>query len=106
MNGFQYLSFFSLNWLILRSYEGFFFSFWIHSRPVSGGSLNPARSLGPAIVAWDFKDIWVYITAPTIGAVAGALVFHLLRIRPRPCSADSSPDDGLLVHSIAFSDQT
>ncbi|KAJ6430627.1 hypothetical protein OIU84_021922 [Salix udensis] len=65
-------------------------------RPVSGGSLNPARSLGPAIVSWDFKDIWVYITAPTIGAVAGALIFHLLRIRPRPCSAD----DGLLVHSI------
>ncbi|KAJ6688875.1 hypothetical protein OIU85_005316 [Salix viminalis] len=64
--------------------------------PVSGGSLNPARSLGPAIVSWDFKDIWVYITAPTIGAVAGALIFHLLRIRPRPCSAD----DGLLVHSI------
>ncbi|KAJ6321179.1 hypothetical protein OIU77_011310 [Salix suchowensis] len=74
--------------------------------PVSGGSLNPARSLGPAIVSWDFKDIWVYITAPTIGAVAGALIFHLLRIRPRPCSADSSPDDGLLVHSIAFSDQS
>ncbi|KAF9678048.1 hypothetical protein SADUNF_Sadunf08G0171400 [Salix dunnii] len=72
--------------------------------PVSGGSLNPARSLGPAIVSWDFKDIWVYITAPTIGAVAGALIFHLLRIRPRPGSANSSPDDGLLAHSIAFSE--
>eukprot|EP00258_Populus_trichocarpa_P007307 XP_002311835.3 probable aquaporin NIP7-1 [Populus trichocarpa] len=72
--------------------------------PVSGGSLNPARSLGPAIVSWDFKDIWVYITAPTIGAVAGALMFHLLRIRPQACSANSSPDDDLLVHSIAFTE--
>ncbi|KAG6736567.1 hypothetical protein POTOM_060569 [Populus tomentosa] len=61
-------------------------------------------SLGPAIVSWDFKDIWVYITAPTIGAVAGALMFHLLRIRPQACSASSSPDDDLLVHSIAFTE--
>ncbi|XP_028773957.1 probable aquaporin NIP7-1 [Neltuma alba] len=38
--------------------------------PVSGGSMNPARSLGPAILSWKFKDIWIYITAPISGAVA------------------------------------
>ncbi|PRQ38792.1 putative major intrinsic protein [Rosa chinensis] len=66
--------------------------------PVSGGSLNPARSLGPAIVSWNFKDIWIYICAPTIGAVAGALLFQVLRLRIPPCnpSLTSSPNTCLL----------
>ncbi|XP_050216169.1 probable aquaporin NIP7-1 [Mercurialis annua] len=68
--------------------------------PVSGGSLNPARSLGPAIVCWNFKDIWIYIIAPTTGAIAGALMFHVLRLQCRPCT--SSPNAGLLGHSIDF----
>ncbi|EEF45341.1 probable aquaporin NIP7-1 [Ricinus communis] len=73
------------------------------SGPVSGGSLNPARSLGPAIVSWNFKDIWVYIIAPTTGAVAGALMFHVLRIQRPPCSPTTpSPNTGLLGHSINF----
>uniref|UniRef100_A0A2C9W8Q2 Aquaporin n=1 Tax=Manihot esculenta TaxID=3983 RepID=A0A2C9W8Q2_MANES len=71
--------------------------------PLSGGSLNPARSLGPAIISWNFKDIWVYITAPVIGSLAGALMFHALRVQRRPCnSTDSSSNADLLGHSIAF----
>ncbi|XP_047330178.1 probable aquaporin NIP7-1 [Impatiens glandulifera] len=53
--------------------------------PMSGGSLNPARSLGPAIVSWNFDDVWIYIIAPTVGAVAGAFTFRLLRLRCLPC---------------------
>ncbi|GAV60913.1 MIP domain-containing protein [Cephalotus follicularis] len=68
--------------------------------PVSGGSLNPARSLGPAIVTWKFKDIWIYITAPTLGAVAGALLYRFLRIRHQPSSSNSSPNNNLLGHCI------
>ncbi|KAL6191123.1 hypothetical protein ACLB2K_037515 [Fragaria x ananassa] len=62
--------------------------------PVSGGSLNPARSLGPAIVSWNFKDIWIYVCAPTIGAVSGALLFQVLKLRVPPSnpSLTSSPD--------------
>jgi MIP family channel proteins len=43
--------------------------------PVTGGSLNPARTLGPMIVAFDFTAVWVYIVGPVIGAVLAALAY-------------------------------
>lgn len=36
--------------------------------PISGASMNPARSLGPALVSWQFGSLWLYISAPVIGA--------------------------------------
>jgi MIP family channel proteins len=39
--------------------------------PVSGGSLNPARSLGPMIVAGDLSSVWLYILGPIIGGCLG-----------------------------------
>jgi len=47
--------------------------------PVTGGSVNPARSLGSAIAAWSFADLWIYLTAPFIGAVIGAVVYEFIR---------------------------
>ncbi|XP_057956805.1 probable aquaporin NIP7-1 [Malania oleifera] len=64
--------------------------------PVSGGSLNPARSLGPAIVSWRFKNVWIYLTAPTIGAAAGVLLFRILRLKRQPCTSTPSPNSCLL----------
>jgi glycerol uptake facilitator-like aquaporin len=43
--------------------------------PVTGGSLNPARTLGPAIVAGQFDAVWVYIVGPILGAVLAALAY-------------------------------
>lgn len=39
--------------------------------PVSGASMNPARSLAPAIVSGRLDHLWVYLTAPVLGAVVG-----------------------------------
>ncbi|EYU31219.1 hypothetical protein ABFS82_08G244700 [Erythranthe guttata] len=50
----------------------------------TGASMNPARTLGPAIAAGNYKSIWIYIVAPTLGAVAGAATYTLLKLRPQP----------------------
>jgi aquaporin NIP len=50
--------------------------------PITGASMNPARSLGPAIAAADFTSIWVYLTAPIIGAALAAVTYRFLRSEP------------------------
>ena len=47
--------------------------------PISGASMNPARSLGPALMSWTWTAQWVYILGPMLGAVAGAYVYRWLR---------------------------
>ena len=43
--------------------------------PVTGGSVNPARSLGPMIVAGDLSSVWLYILGPIIGGALAALLY-------------------------------
>jgi MIP family channel proteins len=43
--------------------------------PVTGGSVNPARTLGPQIVAGDLTSVWLYIVGPIVGAVLAALLY-------------------------------
>ncbi|XP_051129111.1 aquaporin NIP1-1 [Andrographis paniculata] len=52
--------------------------------PISGASMNPARSLGPAIVWSKYKGIWIYLLGPTAGAVAGAWVYNIIRFTDKP----------------------
>src|SRR3954468_18371784 len=56
--------------------------------PLTGASLNPARTLGPAIVTGDFTNLWVYLVGPAIGGVAAALLWrYLLRSKGKRTAA-------------------
>ena len=54
--------------------------------PISGASMNPARSFAPALVTFDPGSLWVYLTAPFVGAVLAVLAYRGLR-PPAPASA-------------------
>jgi aquaporin Z len=49
--------------------------------PVSGASMNPARSLGPALVLGDWTGWWAYLAGPAIGAVIAVGIAYVLRGR-------------------------
>jgi aquaporin Z len=51
------------------------------SAPVSGTSMNPARSFGPALVGGDWSAFWVYVAGPMIGAAVAVLCALILRGR-------------------------
>ena len=46
--------------------------------PIEGASMNPARSLGPALVAGDLRDSWIYVLGPLIGALLAVVLTRLL----------------------------
>jgi aquaporin NIP len=53
--------------------------------PISGASMNPMRSLGPALVSGDLHALWLYIVAPLAGAALGGLAYQFVRgEQPRP----------------------
>jgi len=41
--------------------------------------MNPARSLGPALVAGDLSSLWLYLVAPPVGAALGAFAYQAVR---------------------------
>jgi aquaporin NIP len=47
--------------------------------PISGASMNPMRSLGPALVSGDLHAIWLYITAPVVGTSIGGAAYEFVR---------------------------
>jgi glycerol uptake facilitator protein/aquaporin Z/aquaporin NIP len=43
--------------------------------PLTGGAVNPARALGPNLLAGDLAPLWIYLLAPTLGGVLAAVVY-------------------------------
>jgi aquaporin NIP len=60
--------------------------------PISGASMNPARSLAPALVALQFKDLWIYLTAPFLGAMMAVMACRC--VQEDGCCRCSMPSDG------------
>jgi MIP family channel proteins len=53
--------------------------------PISGASMNPARSFGPALASGNWSHFWVYVVGPIAGALLGAGTYELMRgEQPRP----------------------
>jgi aquaporin NIP len=47
--------------------------------PISGASMNPIRSIGPALVSGDLHALWLYIVAPILGTSLGGLAYQFVR---------------------------
>jgi aquaporin NIP len=52
--------------------------------PVTGASMNPARSFGPAIASGEWSDFWIYVAGPLAGAAVGAFAYQLVRGDAQP----------------------
>jgi aquaporin NIP len=62
--------------------------------PVTGASMNPARSFGPALAAGEWKDFWIYIAGPILGAIAGALAYQVVRGNDPSSPREEADPDG------------
>jgi MIP family channel proteins len=60
--------------------------------PLTGASLNTARSFGPAVASGQFHDFWLYVVGPLIGAPLGALAYEFVRgERPQAPAIGAEP---------------
>jgi aquaporin Z len=59
--------------------------------PICGASMNPARSLAPAVVSGHTASLWIYLTAPVLGAALAVPCWLLSRQNPQTHVSRSSP---------------
>jgi aquaporin Z len=48
--------------------------------PISGASMNPARSLAPAIVSLRLESLWIYLIAPCLGSILAVVIHRLMAL--------------------------
>lgn len=59
-------------------------------RAVSGGSMNPARTLGPALASNLYTGLWIYFLGPVLGTLSGAWTYTFIRFEEAPSKDASS----------------
>lgn len=52
--------------------------------PITGGAVNPARALGPMIVAGKFTDFWIYLLAPSVGGLVAGWLYQYFLSKTNP----------------------
>jgi aquaporin Z len=62
---------------------------------LTGGSMNPARSIGPELVGNHWHDFWVYLVGPFCGGVIAAVVYEVLYLRPPRPEPVGPPETGI-----------
>jgi aquaporin Z len=78
-------------------------AFIVIEAPLSGMSMNPARSLGPALLAHTLSSIWIYFVAPAAGMLLAAAVFVRLRGRARVrCAKLVHPSTGPCIFRCGY----
>jgi aquaporin Z len=84
----------------------------LFASPISGASMNPARSLGPDIVGSDYAGWWVYLAGPAIGAAIAVMIIGAVRGLPDKAEREAAQGGALPIlgspsgHSRATSRNT
>jgi aquaporin Z len=73
----------------------------LFASPISGASMNPARSLGPDIVSTDFTGWWVYVAGPVIGAAIAVGIIGLVRGLPDRAERAAAEGDALPMTDVS-----
>jgi aquaporin Z len=71
----------------------------LFASPMSGASMNPARTLGPDIVGWDFTGWWVYVVGDLAGAVIAVMLIGLVRGLPDRAEREAAEGGALPLKS-------
>ena len=69
----------------------------LFASPISGASMNPARTLGPDIVGNDYTGWWVYIAGPVIGAAIAVMIIGAVRGLPDKEERDAAQGGALPI---------
>jgi aquaporin Z len=71
----------------------------LFASPISGASMNPARTLGPDIVGWDFTGWWVYVVGDLAGAAIAVMLIGLVRGLPGSAEREAAEGGALPLES-------
>lgn len=64
---------------------------------ISGGSMNPARVLGPAIFCGHFWNLWIYLVGPCVGSILGTFFYRAVHMETNKRLAETTQQTNLVM---------